>query len=56
MKKDLREVYLAPNRASAEMAIEVFAEKYRAKYDKAVECLTMDCETLLAFNGLPAEH
>ena len=27
MKKDLREVYLAPNRAQAEVAIDVFAEK-----------------------------
>jgi transposase-like protein len=26
MKKDLREVYWAPNRASAEAAIDVFAE------------------------------
>ncbi|MHC2564368.1 transposase-like protein, partial [Bradyrhizobium liaoningense] len=42
MKKDLREVYLASNRASAEVAIDVFAEKYGAKYDKAVECLTKD--------------
>ena len=42
MKKDLREVYSAPNRASAEVAIDVFAEKYGAKYDKAVECLTKD--------------
>src|SRR4030088_437642 len=38
MKKDLREVHLAPSRASAEVAIDVFAEKYGAKYDKAVEC------------------
>ena len=56
MKKDLREVYLAPNRASAEVAIDVFAEKYGAKYDKAVECLTKDRETLLAFYAFPAEH
>ena len=28
MKKDLCEVYSAPNRASAEVAIDVFAEKY----------------------------
>jgi transposase-like protein len=48
MKKDLREIYLAPNRASAEVAINVFAEKYGAKYDKAVECLTKDREALLA--------
>ena len=56
MKKDLREVYLAPNRASAEVAIDVFAEKYGAKYDKAVECLTKDRETMLSFYDFPAEH
>jgi len=56
MKKDLREVDLAPNRASAEVAVNVFAEKYRAKYGKAVDCLTKDREALLAFFDLPAEH
>jgi len=56
MKKDLREVYLAPNRASAEVAIDIFAEKYGAKYDKAVECLTKDREALLALYDFPAEH
>ena len=56
MKKDLREVYWAPNRASAEAAIDVFAEKYRAKYSRAVECLVKDRGTLLAFYDLPAEH
>ena len=56
MKKDLREVYLAPSRASAEVAIDVFAEKYGAKYDKAVECLTKDRDTLLALYDFPAEH
>jgi transposase-like protein len=56
MKKDLREVYLAPNRASAETAIGVFAEKYGAKHGKAVECLTKEREALLAFYDFPAEH
>ena len=56
MKKDLREVYFAPNRASAEVAIDVFAEKYGAKYDKAVECLTKDRDALLALYDFPAEH
>ena len=56
MKKDLREIYLAPNRASAEVAINVFAEKYGAKYDKAVECLIKDREALLALYEFPAEH
>src|SRR3977135_3329847 len=56
MKKDLREVYLAPNRASSEVAIDIFAEKYGAKYDKAVVCLTKDRDTLLAYFEFPAEH
>jgi len=56
MKKDLREIYWAPNRAAAEAAIDVFAEKYRAKYGRAVECLAKDRDALLAFYDLPAEH
>jgi len=56
MKKDLREIYMAPSRALAEVAIDVFAEKYRAKHDKAVACLTKDREALLAFFEFPAEH
>jgi putative transposase len=56
MKKDLREVYWAPNRAAAEAAIDVFAEKYRAKYGRAVECLAKDRDALLVFYDFPAEH
>lgn len=39
-KADLREIWTAPDRATAETAIATFAEKYGAKYDKAVTCLT----------------
>jgi putative transposase len=56
MKTDLREVRDAPDRARAEAAISVFAEKYGIKYPKAVDCLTKDRETLLAFFDFPAEH
>jgi len=55
MKRDLREIYLAPA-AFGEEAIDVFAEKYQAKHHKAVECLTKDREALLAFFNFPAEH
>lgn len=55
-RPDLREIYLASNRASAETAIAVFVEKYGAKYAKAVECLTKDQNALLAFYDFPAEH
>ena len=54
--KDLREIWLSPNRASAEAAMTTFAEKYAPKYDKAVECLIKDRPTLLTFFDLPADH
>jgi len=54
--KDLREIWLAPDRATAEAAMTTFAEKYAPKYDKAVDCLIKDRETLLAFFDFPADH
>lgn len=56
MKADLREIHGAPNRAAADKAVGVFADKYGAKYSRAVECLTKDRERLLAFLDFPAEH
>jgi transposase-like protein len=54
--KDLREIWLSPDRATAEAAITIFAEKYAPKYDRAVECLIKDRETLLTFFDFPADH
>ena len=56
MKADLREIHGAPTRAAAEGAINVFVEKYGAKYPRAAECLTKDQDALLAFYDFPAEH
>ncbi len=55
-KSDLREIWTAPDRATAEAAITTFADKYRAKYDKAVTCLVKDHDALLTFYDFPAEH
>ncbi len=55
-KSDLREIWTAPDRATAEAVIATFAEKYGAKYDKAVTCLTRDRDALLTFYDFPAEH
>jgi len=54
--KDLREIWLSPNRAAAEAAMTTFAEKYAPKYDKAVDCLLKDRDVLLTFFDFPAEH
>src|SRR3712207_9255455 len=56
MKADLREIYSAPTRAAAEVAMEVFVEKYGAKYARAADCLMKDRQALAAFYDLPAEH
>jgi len=55
-KADLREVWQAPDRATAEAAVATFAAKYAAKYEKAVACLVRDRDALLTFYDFPAEH
>ena len=55
-KQDLREIWMAPDRATAEAAMATFVEKHGAKYEKAVTCLTKDRDALLAFYDFPAEH
>ncbi len=56
MKQDLREIWMAPDRETAQAALTTFEKKYAAKHAKAVECLTKDREALLAFYAFPAEH
>jgi putative transposase len=55
-RKDLREIWMAPNRATAERAIETFQDKYAPKYERAVQCLLKDREALLTFFDFPADH
>ena len=55
-KADLREIWRAPDRMTAEAAIVTFAEKYGAKYEKAVTCLLKERDALLTFYDFPAEH
>jgi len=55
-KRDLRQIWTAPDRKSADAAMVLFAEKYQAKYDKAVACLMKDRDVLLTFYNFPAEH
>ena len=55
-KVDLREIWAAPDRATAQAAVATFAEKYQTKYQKAVTCLIKDRDALLTFYDFPAEH
>jgi len=55
-KRALQEIWMAETKKDAVMALDAFAESYATKYDKAVDCLTKDRDTLLAFYDFPAEH
>ena len=55
-KRALQNIWMAETRKDAEAAFDAFADIYRAKYDKAVKCLTKDRDVLLAFYDFPAEH
>jgi putative transposase len=55
-KADLREVWNAPDRATAATAITLFADKCGGKYEKTVICLLKDRDSLLTFYEFPAEH
>jgi putative transposase len=55
-KEMLHEIYLAPSRAEADRAFDLFLRTYEAKYPKATECLAKDRRELLVFYDFPAEH
>jgi transposase-like protein len=55
-KRLLREVINADTRKHAEDAIATFETVFGTKYEKAVECLVKDRETLLTLYDFPAEH
>ena len=54
-KEMLHEIYLAPSRAEAEKAFDLFQSSYETN-PKATECLAKDRTELLRFYDFPAEH
>lgn len=55
-KNQIHQIWMAPTRKAAGEAFDHFIAVYRAKYPKAVECLSKDREVLLSFYDFPAEH
>jgi transposase-like protein len=55
-KAGLQAIWMAATRAEAHKAFEQFVATYQAKYPKAVEKLSKDRDSLLAFYDFPAEH
>lgn len=52
----LHEIWMAPTKADAERAFDLFVQSFQAKYSKATECLLKDRARLLQFYDFPAEH
>jgi len=46
-KRALHNIWMAETRNGVEAAFDAFIETYSRKYEKAVECLTRDRDTLL---------
>ena len=55
-KAMLHEIWMAPSKAEAKKAFDLFIETFQAKYPKAAECLAKDRQVLLVFYDFPAEH
>lgn len=55
-KAMLHDIWMAPTRAEAEKAFDLFVTTFEAKYPKATACLAKDRAALLAFYDFPAEH
>lgn len=55
-KDKLHAIWMAPTKADADKALDLFVATYAAKYPKATECLSKDRDVLLTFYDFPAEH
>ena len=55
-KSMLHGIWMAPTKAEAEKAFDLFLATFEAKYPKATVCLAKDREVLLTFYDFPAEH
>jgi putative transposase len=55
-KDKLHQIWMAPTKADADKAFDLFVATYEAKYPKASTCLSKDRDVLLTFYEFPAEH
>jgi putative transposase len=55
-KDKLHAIWMAPRKADADKAFDLFVATYEAKYPKSSKCLSKDRDVLLTFYEFPAEH
>ena len=55
-KDKIHQIWMAPTKADADKAFDLFVATYEAKYPKATACLSKDRDVLLTFYEFPADH
>lgn len=55
-KKMIHDIYMAPYKKEAEIALDYFIDEYDSKYPKATKSLINNRESLLSFYDFPAEQ
>jgi transposase-like protein len=55
-KEKLHQIWMAPEKAEAQIHFDDFIRIYETKYPKAAKCLKKDSDVLLTFYDFPAEH
>ena len=55
-KEKLHQIWMAPEKAEAQIHFDDFIKIYETKYPKAAKCLKKDRDVLLTFYDFPAEH
>lgn len=55
-KDKLHQIWMAPGRAQADKAFDLFMATYESKYPQVAQCLLKDRDELLTFYDFPAEH
>ena len=55
-KDKIHQIWMAPTKADADKAFDLFVATYEAKYPKATVCLSKDRDVLLTYYDFPAEH
>jgi len=55
-KEKLHQIWMAPEKAEAQIHFDDFIRIYETKYPKAAKCLKKDRDVLLTFYDFPADH
>ena len=56
VKEALHDIWMAETHDNTHKAFDIALERFTAKYPRAMDCLSKDLKSMLAFYDFPAEH